>query len=286
MYYVAREEKIIKAAMEVPWQLFFAYSFTLYKDMNSHCEFPEGMVPLGSGRFQFSCHAGVECFMSCCKNVDMFLYPYDIVRLKRCLQIDSDAFMRQYTRLVKGGHPYFPAVMLKLNSDADKSCPFLGENGCEVYHDRPSSCRTYPLERAVDRTMSRGRHKDFYFVTRHSYCLGHFENKLYSASQWSREQKLDDYNSVNDRWAELDTIFATNPWKGEGSGGSKQQMAFMVCYDIDGFRTLVKREKILEQFRLSKEQKLNMQSNDDALLLFGFEWLKLFLTGKSSLERR
>jgi hypothetical protein len=194
--------------------------------------------------------------------------------------------MRQHTRLVKGSHPYFPAVMLKLNNDIGKSCPFLGEGGCSVYHDRPSSCRTYPLERAVDRTSARGRSQDYYFLTDHSYCLGHQEDNFYSVSQWIREQKLDEYNMMNDRWAELDTLFSTNPWKGEGSGGPKQQMAFMVCYDVDSFRAMAFREKIFDQFRLSKEQKRNVQTDDIALLLFGFDWLKLFLTGNSSLERR
>jgi uncharacterized protein len=254
--------------------------------MNRNKEFPEGMVPLQAEKFQFSCHVGVECFMSCCKNVDMFLYPYDIVRLKNCLHIDSETFMRQHTRLVKGVHPYFPSVMLKLKDDEENCCPFLGENGCLVYHDRPSACRTYPLERAVDRTLDSGRCRDYYFLTEHCYCLGHQENNYYSVSQWIREQNLDDYNRVNDRWAELDTLFATNPWKGEGSGGPKQQLSFMVCYDVDGFRAMILRERILDRFRLSKEQKKCIQEDDIAVLLFGFDWLKLFLTGNSSLELR
>ena len=259
---------------------------TLIKKMNSNKEFPEGMVPLGTEKFQFSCHAGVECFMSCCKNVDMFLYPYDIVRLKNCLRIDSETFMRQHTRLVKGTNPYFPAVMLKLNDDVEKSCSFLGESGCSVYHDRPSSCRTYPLERAVDRTLAQGRSQDYYFLTDHGYCLGHQENNFYSVTQWIREQNLDEYNRMNDRWAVIDTLFSTNPWRGEGSGGPKQQMAFMVCYDVDGFRKFALREQIFDQFRLSREQKRSVQTDDVALLLFGFDWLKLFLTGTSSLVRR
>jgi uncharacterized protein len=155
-----------------------------------------------------------------------------------------------------------------------------------VYHDRPSACRTYPLERAVDRTLSRGRCKDYYFLTNHGYCLGHKEDNFYSVTQWIREQNIDEYNRMNDRWAELDTLFATNPWKGEGSGGPKQQMAFMVCYDVDRFKALACREKIFDRFRLSKEQKISVQSDDIALLLFGFDWLKLFLTGQSSLELR
>lgn len=254
--------------------------------MNSKKEFPESMVPLGAEKFRFSCHAGVECFMSCCKNVDMFLYPYDIVRLKNCLQIDSETCMRLYTRLVNGEHPYFPAVMLKLKDNEEKDCPFLGEGGCSVYPDRPSACRSYPLERAVDRTLARGRCQDYYFLTDHAYCLGHKENNFYSVTQWKREQQLEDYNGMNDRWAEIDTIFATNPWKGEGSGGPKQQMAFMVSYDVDGFRSLAVRERLLEQFRLTREQKKLIRSDDTALLQFGFEWLKLFMTGKSSLMQR
>ncbi|MFH2123240.1 MAG: YkgJ family cysteine cluster protein [Pseudomonadota bacterium] len=254
--------------------------------MNSNKEFPEGMVPLGTEKFQFSCHTGVKCFMSCCKNVDMFLYPYDIVRLKNCLKIDSESFMRRYTRLVKGNHPYFPAVMLKLNDDDAKSCPFLAEGGCSVYHDRPSACRTYPLERAVDRTQARGRSKDYYFLTAHPYCLGHHEDKFYSVTQWIRNQQLQDYNAMNDLWTELDTIFSMNPWKGEGSGGPKQQMAFMVCYDLDGFRSLAFRKNLFDQFRLTKDQKDRIRSNDTTLLQFGFDWLKFFLTGSSSLIRR
>jgi hypothetical protein len=116
--------------------------------------------------------------------------------------------------------------------------------------------------------------------------LGHQEDNFYSVAQWIREQKLDEYNMMNDRWAELDTLFATNPWKGEGSGGPKQQMAFMVSYDVDSFRALAFREKIFDRFRLSKEQKRNVQTDDMALLLFGFDWLKFFFTGNSSLERR
>lgn len=254
--------------------------------MNNNKEFPDGMVPLGNEEFQFSCHAGVDCFMSCCKNVDMILYPYDIVRLKNCLKIDSESCMRLYTRLVKGEHPYFPAVMLKLNDDEEKACPFLAEGGCSVYHERPSACRTYPLERAVDRTSACGRCRDYYFLTAHGYCMGHQEENFYSVTQWIREQQLQEYNSMNDRWAELDTLFATNPWKGEGSGGPKQQMAFMVCYDVDGFRALVLRQQLFDQFRLSRDQRERVLSDDSVLLQFGFEWLKFFFTGSSSLIRR
>ena len=104
--------------------------------------------------------------------------------------------------------------------------------------------------------------------------------------QWVRNQRLDEYNLMNDRWAEVDTIFATNPWKGEGSGGQNQQLAFMVCYDIDGFRSFVMENRLLEQFSLQRDQKKKMNRFDEELLKFGIDWLKLILGASSSLRPR
>ena len=126
-------------------------------------EFPENMVPLGDKEFQFDCHPGVECFTRCCRNVDLILYPYDIIRLKTNLAIDSAEFLRLYTYLHKGDNPFFPTVKLKLTEDEEKACPFLQTSGCSVYEDRPSACRTYPLERAVDRERARKFPKNIIF---------------------------------------------------------------------------------------------------------------------------
>jgi Fe-S-cluster containining protein len=248
-----------------------------------HKKFPDNLVPLGNNRFNFSCQPGLSCFMQCCKNVDMYLFPYDIIRMKNAAGQDSETFLREHARLVQSANPFFPSLMLKLNEDENKSCPFLAMDGCSIYHDRPSSCRTYPLERAVDRDIIKNRHNDYYFMTDHSYCLGHGEEFSFSVKEWIRNQKIDAFNMMNDLWAEMESIFLTNPWKGEGSGGPKQQLAFMVCYNIDGFRSYAQSNKIIELFRLSKDRKRDIECNDAELLKFGFEWLKLVLTGKSNL---
>jgi uncharacterized protein len=246
--------------------------------------FPEGMEPLGKTPFRFACHKKVACFTKCCKHVELQLFPYDIIRLKNLLEISSQQFMHQYTHVIRGANPYFPSVLLKL--DVNSCCPFLGKDGCTVYLDRPSACRTYPLERAVDRTPLPGHANDFYFLTHHDYCLGHAESTYQTVVQWVRQQKIEPYNLMNDLWGELDTLFSTNPWKGEGSGGEKQRLAFMVCYDIDGFRQFVNKGKLLHQFRIDKDQRKRIGEDDSELLKFGFEWLKYILTGKSSLIRR
>lgn len=245
--------------------------------------FPDGMVPLGTAEFQFACHPGVACFTFCCRNVDMILYPYDIIRLKHALHLDSETFMRDHTVLQSGDNPYFPTVKLKLNQDDEKACPFLTKTGCSVYNDRPSACRTYPLERAVDRSSAAGKAVEYYFLTNHDYCLGHSENTRLTVNRWIRNQRLIDYNAMNALWTEIDTVFRQNPWKGEGAAGEKQQLAFMVCYNIDAFRRFAETHKLIKQFRIDRDFKNRIAKEDEELLKFGFQWLKLLLTGKSSL---
>jgi len=255
--------------------------------MTNEKQFPEGMVPLGKKTFRFLCHPGVPCFTVCCQNVDLDLYPYDIVRLKQSLGIDSETFIRRHVELKQGDNPYFPTVKLKLLDYGEKkACPFLKNDGCSVYADRPTSCRTYPLERAVDRDASRGWPEDYYFLTYHSYCKGHEEQHEFTVKQWVRNQRLDDYNLMNDLWAEVDTLFSSNPWKGEGAGGNRQQLAFMACYNIDGFRSFANQHNVTQQFVLNREVKRRIDREDSELLKFGFEWLKTFLGGVSSLVRK
>ena len=254
--------------------------------MTAQKSFPEGMAPIGNDGFSFSCHPGVPCFTTCCRKVDLVLYPYDVLRLKNGLGIRSDEFLQRYTRVVKGQNPCFPTLMLALTEEGKGACPFLAEEGCSVYEDRPSACRTYPLERAVDRSPERGRPEDYYFLVRHDYCKGHEETEQNSVAGWIRSQRLQRYNTYNDLYTEIDTLFAANPWQGEGAGGPSQQLAFMVCYNVDGFRVFLGEQKLLDHFRLSRQVRRDIATDDEELLKFGFEWLKFLFGGKSSLMRK
>lgn len=264
---------------------FFHYVRELEKMVDDK-RFPDGMQPLGAEGFSFECHPGVGCFTVCCRNVDMILYPYDIIRLKNCIGLDSEDFLRLHTRFVAGDNPFFPTLKLKLVGEDPGVCPFLAEQGCSVYHDRPTACRTYPLERAVDRRLERGAANDFYFLTNHHYCLGHQEAKPQTIKAWLRGQHLLDYNAINDLWAEMDTIFASNPWKGEGAAGERQKLAFLVCYNIDGFRRFAEARHLLAAYRLDKDRRRRIASDDVELLKFGFEWLKSVLQYKTGLMKK
>jgi len=84
----------------------------------------------------------------------------------------------------------------------------------------------------------------------------------------------------------MDTLFAGNPWAGEGAAGPKQRMAFVVCYDIDIFRDFVNEHNLLKQFKLSNSRKKVIEKDDEALLSFGFDWLKFVLANEPTLRPR
>lgn len=247
---------------------------------------PDGRTSIGSNPFQFHCHPGVSCYKFCCRKLEMYLYPYDVVRLKNRLKMHSSEFMRTHTRVASGAHPYFPAIMLNMADNAEATCPFLGEQGCEVYVDRPSACRTYPLERAVEKPGDKKRLQEHYFMTHHAYCMGHDEEYTYTVRQWERDQGLYDYNMMNDLWAEVDAFFATNPWQGEGAAGPKQQLAFMVCYNIDDFRSYCSRHNLLKMFRLPRDRRRGIERDDAELLKFGFDWLQFILGDRRTITPR
>lgn len=252
--------------------------------MNLSHELAGDRTQIGDAPFRFHCHSGVSCYLSCCRRVDLLLFPYDVIVLKNHLKLRSSDFLRKYVEICQGSHAFFPGLKLKMTEDGDEQCPFLGKEGCNVYKNRPSACRTYPLERGVERPGHGLPLKIHYFMTHHPYCKGHFENKQYTVEQWERDQLLEEYNYYNDLWAEVDAFFATNPWAGEGVAGAYQQLSFMVCYNIDDFRSYAQKNSLLGRFALTKEQRRRIERDDGALLRFGFDWLEYILGGRKKLK--
>ena len=70
-------------------------------------------------------------------------------------------------------------------------------------------------------------------------------------------------STVRQKHAEIDTVFRQNPWKGEGFAGEKQQLAFMACYNIDGFRRFAEQHQLLKHFKLDKDFKSKYTQNQE-----------------------
>lgn len=235
-------------------------------------------------KFRFDCQPKVACFTRCCKDADMYLYPYDIICMKNRLGISADRFLEQHTFQAIRDNPYFPSLMLKMSDDKEKSCPFLSPEGCIIYEDRPFSCRAYPLERAVARTGGENGRMVCYFITNHSYCLGRQESREWTIREWIEDQQMQLYNDMNDLWVEIDTIFRGNPWGPEGVDSSAFKMAFMACFNLDELKKFIFESTFLSRFNVPRERTTKLMESDVELMRFGFDWVKFFLTGTGPLN--
>src|SRR6056297_2305467 len=74
------------------------YDFGAPKGGGLNCGDPimasEELTELGlDDFFAFSCYPGISCFNACCRDLNQFLMPYDIIRLKQDVGITSTRFL-------------------------------------------------------------------------------------------------------------------------------------------------------------------------------------------------
>jgi hypothetical protein len=231
--------------------------------------------------FKFSCHPGISCFNKCCSDVNIFLTPYDIVRLKNRLGIKSGEFLDKYTILPLEEHLKYPVVMLRM-SEETLSCPFVGPQGCTVYEDRPWACRMYPVGVASPDEKTAKTEDKFYFLLQEEVCKGFEEGNEWSIAQWLEDQKTAEYDEIGELFKEL--TLHPHFIKGRPTEPVKLEMFFMTCYNIDKFRSFVFESSFLKRFKLEPEVIEKIAKDDTELLKIGFKWLRFSIFGEKSLE--
>jgi Fe-S-cluster containining protein len=231
------------------------------------------------GTFGFRCHPGAGCFNRCCRNLNLFLYPYDVIRLRIRLGITSDEFLDRHVDAVLRPGSHFPDVLLRMAENDEKTCPFLTDEGCSVYPDRPDTCRTFPLEQGLLHDAETGTDEPVFFFRPPDFCLGRHEQKQWTVPEWVEDQEAGPYHRMTIRWAELRRLFRNDPWGAEGPTGTRARMTFMAAYNIDRFRAFVLGSSFLQRFKLRPELLAKIKKDDTQLMLLGFDWIKLFLGG-------
>ena len=232
--------------------------------------------------FLFRCYPGIGCFNRCCRNLNLFLYPYDVIRLKHALGISSDDFLDAYVEVVLRPDNFFPEVLLSMSQNDQKTCPFLAESGCLVYPDRPDTCRTFPIEQGLLLDADTQKDTMVYFFRPPEFCLGQHETKEWTIPSWTDDQEARLYHKMTIRWAELKRMFQADSWGPEGPQGSKAKMSFMAVYNVDRFREFVLQSTFLKRYKVKSALYRKIKSDDVELLKFGFEWVKFFLWGIKS----
>lgn len=236
--------------------------------------------------FKFKCHAALSCFNLCCRNLNLFLYPYDVLRLSRCLELSTDTFIERYVDVVMREGHYFPEVLLRMADNEDQTCPFLTDEGCRVYPDRPDTCRTFPVEQGALYDEKSGQTQAVHFFRPPDFCLGQHEEQEWTVETWEEDQEAERYHEMTMRWAQIRRLFQNDPWGAQGPYGAKAKMAFMATYNMDNFREFVFGSSFLKRYRIKPDLKKKLRRSDRELLLFGFEWVKLFIWGMPSKKIR
>ncbi|MDO7788879.1 YkgJ family cysteine cluster protein [Desulforamulus aquiferis] len=225
-----------------------------------------------NSKFKFSCHEQLECFKKCCRDINIFLTPLDVLRMKNKLGMSSGEFLIKHTHILRVPSSGFPVVVLKMREE-DLVCPFISEKGCMVYHERPWSCRMAPVEiRGAD---------EYGFAFEPSRCHGLKETKEWTVKDWMDNQGLRDYE-------EPEKLFGSIPTRLRPTGhkeldGVMMDMLLIGCYDLDKFRNMLMYHNEFT-LQLNQQELAEIMEDDLALMKFAFKWLPENLTDTIKLQ--
>ncbi len=225
--------------------------------------------------FRFACSPAVACFNECCRDLNQFLYPYDILRLKKRLGLSSSEFLERYTTQHIGPESGLPVVSLKVADVRRRICPFVTPKGFRVYPDRPASCRTYPLVRAITRNRETGQVSEHFMLLKEPHCLGYKAPKSQTVMQWIDDQQIRIYNRFNDQLLEI--IRLKNQLRPGPLDLTSRYQFYMALYDLDRFRTQICKNKLLDHLDVDPQKRADAETDDTALLEIAMQWVKQVL---------
>lgn len=229
-------------------------------------------------RFKFRCHPGVSCFTECCGKTTIILTPYDILRLKNRLRITSGEFLAKYTRMEEHDKSGLPMVIMDMPRFEGK-CPFVRPvTGCEVYTDRPATCRYYPIGQGT--LITEEGVDEFYFFVREEHCKGYDADDEWSVATWRADQGVDLYDEMNLPWKTM--MLRRGQDGGPVTDERGNKLFAMVMYDLDQFRKFVFKSRFLQLFDLDDEVREKIWDDDEELLKFAYEYVQMVLKLKES----
>jgi hypothetical protein len=219
---------------------------------------------------RFNCDEKLDCYTRCCRDITIFLTPYDVLRMKNALQMSSGDFLAAYTTTLIGDIG-LPVIVLKMLDDNKKSCPFVKSSGCMIYPDRPWACRIYPLQpESTPITEKAG--KAYYSAMEVPFCLGLKSDRTLTIKEYIEEQGMSVY-------IEMEALFKTistneRLLKEKITNKNILDMYYMASYDLDRFRRFVFESTFLDRFDIELQTIEEIKSDDLALYRFAIQWLE------------
>ena len=232
--------------------------------------------------FRFGCHKGVRCFTDCCRDINIFLTPLDVLRLSRKLGLNTQEFLDQYTITPITKDLHLPVLMLKMDEDNDKKCFFVGSEGCTVYGDRPWACQMYPLGSAIPPARAGVEPKPIYFLFEDDFCKGREEQTEWTCESYRKDQDISAREELEKGFQEI----VSHPWfiGGRQLDPKRIEMFHTACYNLDTFRRFIFSSSFLKRFEMEDDLVDTLKTDDEALLAFAFRWLRFALFAEPTMK--
>lgn len=230
-------------------------------------------------RFSFACHPGVTCFTECCRQLDLALTPYDVLRLKNALRMHSGTFLEQYVIVEWDERIVFPQCYLTMVDDGRASCVFISLEGCTIYPGRPGACRAYPVGRGA-RQGSDGQVEECFVLLREPHCRGFREKVTQTLSEYFAGQEMAAYNRFNDALTSI--LHHERIRQGYRPDRSQLDQYLLALYNLDMFRQEMADGRIAMRRPLRPRELQGLTGDDEELLLLGIAWLHQELFGDAS----
>lgn len=227
-------------------------------------------------KFKFSCHEGLACYNSCCRDINIFLTPYDVLRMRRATGLPSEEFLQKYT-IPLLGEEGLPLLALKMTEDANKTCPFVSPHGCSIYEDRPWSCRMYPV-------FPVSSEEEEFLIEEKPGCHGFREDKKSTVREWKKDQGIDIYDKMHDAYKKITLHeFFQN---GNKLTAVQPRVIYTACYDLDAFKRFLFGTKFFQIYDVEEEVIEKIKNDEEELLNFGYTWVRFNLFSEDTLKLR
>ena len=235
-------------------------------------------------RFNFGCHRGLACYTNCCADVNILLTPLDVLGLARRLGMTTGEFIARHTLTPVTKDLHLPVLMLRMDEESGRKCPFVGAKGCTVYDDRPWSCRMYPVGMGLPPARAGEEPKPMYVLFEDDFCHGRTELKQWTVEQWRTDQGVVAREAIEAGYYGI----VSHPWfiGGRQLDPKRMELFHTACYDLDKFREFIFGSSFLSRFELEDALVAQLRTDDESLMRFAFRWLRFALFAEPTLKVR
>ena len=143
----------------------------------------------------------------------------------------------------------------------------------------------YPVGLATSKDTEDGwQGERFYFLLKEDTCKGHEEAREWTIREWMDDQEVDAY----EEWGEAYKELSIHKFFEDGLvlPPEKMEMFFNSTYDLDKLRDFVFKSTLLERFEVDEDFVHQLKTDDEALLRFGFLWIRFALFGETTMKMK